>query len=47
MPDKVALGIFLVVMIALLVCGCILTRKPRKGRDAKEPPREADEHCGE
>jgi hypothetical protein len=37
MLDKVALGIFLAAMIALLVCGCILTRKPRKGREAKEP----------
>jgi hypothetical protein len=30
MLDKVALGIFLAAMIALVVCGCILTRKPRK-----------------
>jgi hypothetical protein len=35
--DKVALGIFLAAMIALVVCGCILTRKPRKGRETKEP----------
>jgi hypothetical protein len=30
MLDKMALGIFLAAMIALVVCGCILTRKPRK-----------------
>jgi hypothetical protein len=30
MPDKVALGIFLAAMITLVVCGCILTRKPTK-----------------
>jgi hypothetical protein len=28
MPDKVALGIFMAVMIALVVCGRVLTRKP-------------------
>jgi hypothetical protein len=39
------LGIFVAAMIALVVCGCILTRKP-----TKKPPRETlrpavpDEH---
>jgi hypothetical protein len=34
MTDKMELGIFLAVMIAFLVCGCILTsrstKRPRK-----------------
>jgi hypothetical protein len=40
MLDKVALGIFLAAMIALVVCGCIFTRKPRKSPENKEtaPP---------
>jgi hypothetical protein len=33
MPDKVALGIFLAGVIALVVYGCILTRKPTKSRE--------------
>jgi hypothetical protein len=40
MPDKVALGIFVAAMIALIVCGCIFTRKPRKGPkpESTSPP---------
>jgi len=28
--QQLYLGIFVAVMIALVVCGCILTRKPKK-----------------
>jgi hypothetical protein len=38
MLDKMALGIFVAAMIALVVCGCILTRKP--GKTAKSSPSE-------
>jgi hypothetical protein len=40
MPDKVALGIFVATMIAFVICGCILTRKPRKGPnpESTRPP---------
>jgi hypothetical protein len=30
MMDKVQLGIFVAAMIALVVCGCIFTRRPAK-----------------
>ena len=30
MMQQVQLGIFVAAMIALVVCGCILTRKPEK-----------------
>jgi hypothetical protein len=30
MVDKLQLGIFFVVMIALVVCGCLATRAPKK-----------------
>jgi hypothetical protein len=30
MMQQVQLGIFVAAMIALVVCGCILTRKPKK-----------------
>jgi len=38
MPDKVALVIFVTAMIALVVCGCILTRKPTKAPKPKSIP---------
>jgi hypothetical protein len=39
MLDKVALGIFVIAMIALVVCGCILTRKPKTLKpDSSVPP---------
>jgi hypothetical protein len=44
MPHTMQLGLFVAAMAAIVVCGCIFTRKPRK------PPREAlrpvvsDEH---
>jgi hypothetical protein len=31
MPERVWLGIYLAAMIALIVSGCILTRKPKRG----------------
>ena len=31
MMDKIEFGIFLAVIIAFIVCGCIFTRKPKKG----------------
>ena len=45
MSDKAELGIFLAAMIAFIVCGCILTRKPTK-KPARETLRPAvpDEH---
>jgi len=30
MSDKVELGIFFAVMTALVVCGCVFTRKPAR-----------------
>jgi hypothetical protein len=45
MPQQIQLAMFFVAVAALVVTGCILTRKPRK-----KPPREAlqsvvpDEH---
>jgi hypothetical protein len=30
MRDAMQLGIFLAAMIALVVCGCIVTRAPKK-----------------
>ena len=30
MPQQLQLAIFVLAMTALVVCGCILTRKPRK-----------------
>jgi len=38
MPDKVALGIFVTAMIALVVCGCIHTRKPTNASKPKSIP---------
>ena len=38
MPDKVALVIFVTAMIALVVCGCVLTRKPTKAPKPKSIP---------
>jgi hypothetical protein len=38
MPDQVALGIFVVAMIALVFCGCILTRKPKTPKPESTPP---------
>jgi hypothetical protein len=35
MMDKVYLGIFLAAMIALVVCGCVLTRRPTKKPPSK------------
>ena len=32
--QQLQLGIFLAAMIALVVCGCILTRKPKKSQAA-------------
>jgi len=39
MSDKVELGIFFAVMIALVVCGCVFTRKPTQ----KPPPNMAQQ----
>jgi hypothetical protein len=30
MPQLMQLGLFIAAMAAIVVCGCILTRKPRK-----------------
>jgi hypothetical protein len=33
--QQMQLGIFVAVMIAFIVCGCILTRRPTKGPPEK------------
>jgi len=35
MIDKVELGAFVAAMIALIVCGCIFTRRPTKKPPSK------------
>ena len=39
------LGIFFAVMTALVVCGCILTRKPRKKLPMEAAQTVPDEHA--
>ena len=43
--QQLQLGIFVAAMIALVVCGCILTRKPRKKLPTETlQPAVPDEH---
>jgi hypothetical protein len=47
MLDKVELGIFFAAMIALVMCGCIFTRKPtRKPPNTAQPAQKETKRAG-